>query len=75
MTSTELSFVSSVTDLIWPDLVSSWVRNCEKLVLSALSPFEISFEAKNARTITMMIGKAALLKKRVMGAPAGRERG
>jgi hypothetical protein len=36
---------------------------------------EISRDAKNARMITMMIGNAALLKKRVMGAPGGRERG
>ena len=71
--------MSSTTVLTWSgafagDGVSSCVRNCENVVFSARSPLEISFEAKNARMITMMIGNAALLKKRVMGAPAVRER-
>ena len=46
----------------------------ERRRLGAGPRLAISFEAKNASTITMMIGNAALLKKRLMGAPAVQER-
>jgi hypothetical protein len=54
---------------------ASWTRPCwtcsRKLpndVAGAWSDRAISLEAKNASTITMRIGKAALLKKRLMKA-------
>ena len=64
VTSIELSFVRSVTSRTSPR--SSCVRNSENVAGLALSWSEISFEAKNASTITIRIGKAALLKNRLM---------
>src|SRR3954452_5672351 len=45
---------------------SSCWRNVPKSVGRAESEFEISLEAKNASTITIRIGNAALLKKRLI---------
>ena len=63
-TSIELSFVRIVTVLTSPS--SSCVRKVENDVAGASSELEISLEAKNASTITIRIGNAALLKKRLM---------
>ena len=63
-TSSELSFVFIVTASTSPR--SSCVRKVENDDGSASSEFEISLEAKNASTITIRIGNAALLKKRLM---------
>ena len=63
-TSIELSFVRIVTALTSP--LSSCVRKRENDVAGASSEWEISLEAKNASTITIRIGNAALLKKRLM---------
>ena len=54
----------------------SCVRNVLKEVLGASFELAIRREAKNARTNTMRIGKAALLKNRLMGStvPVGRAR-
>jgi hypothetical protein len=59
-TSTRLFFVDRVALLIWP--LSTCVRNCEYGGGSVRSPGLISFCAKNARTTTIRIGNAALLK-------------
>src|SRR3712207_6839381 len=60
----ELSFVRSVAAFTSPR--SSSVRNVLKERAVAWSFDEISFDAKNASTITMRIGNAALLKNRLM---------
>src|SRR3712207_1831727 len=52
---------------------SSCVRKPENLGASARLLFEIRREAKNANTITMRIGKAALLKNRLMMKAHARE--
>jgi hypothetical protein len=65
VTSIELSFVRSVADCSLPS--SSWVRKPENSGAVVLSELAISLEAKNARTITMRIGNAALLKNLLIG--------
>ena len=65
VTSAELSFVRSVTVWIWPRSICS--RNPLKDFAGTRSEFEISFEAKNASTITIRIGNAALLKNLLIG--------
>ena len=61
---TVLSLVLSVALLTW--LSSIWARNWEKPVLGLSVPGLMSFCAKNARTTTMRMGKAALLKNLLM---------
>ena len=65
MTSAELSFVRSVTVWIWPLSICS--RKPANDFAGAWSERAISFEAKNASTITIRIGKAALLKNLLIG--------
>ena len=59
-TSTRLFFVDSVALLTCPSV--DLRRNCEYGGGSVLSPGLISFCAKNARTTTISMGNAALLK-------------
>src|ERR687897_422742 len=74
VTSSELSFVRIVALRTWPS--SSCVRNVLKDVLGASFELAMRREAKNASTSTIRIGKAALLKNRLMRStlPVGRAR-
>ena len=65
VTSIELSFVRIVAVRTCPS--ESCVRNVLNEVLGASFELAIRREAKNASTSTIRIGKAALLKNRLMG--------
>src|SRR3954468_2927753 len=62
--STVLSLVLTVAFEICP--LSSWVRKSAKVFGRSCGPGLINFWAKNAKTTTMRMGKAALLKKRLI---------